>query len=126
MGQYKNGKWEPTFGDVQAGVSDYAPGERSPQEALSIKDKKIAELERQNEILGLSADRRGEAIIELEQELSDKAPHYMDCIDRERKLTEQNQRLREALLEAKSQINHSQDSGYIIHHIEQALEGHDE
>ena len=45
MGQYKNGKWEPTFGDVQAGVSDYAPGERSPQEALSIKDKKIAELE---------------------------------------------------------------------------------
>ena len=59
-------------------------------------------------------------IAELEQELSDKAPHYMDCIDRERKLTEENQRLREALEHIAAA------DPFSIRIAKQALEGRDE
>ena len=48
MGQYKNGKWEPTFGDVQAGVSDWAPGEGHFH---ARPDCRIEELEAENKRL---------------------------------------------------------------------------
>ena len=44
MGQYKNGKWEPTFGDVNAGISDWAPGEGSFDTEAPLRDR-IEELE---------------------------------------------------------------------------------
>jgi flagellar biosynthesis/type III secretory pathway protein FliH len=47
MGEYRDGKWVPTFGDVQAGISDYAKGEKSPQSAIYDRDKRIVELKRQ-------------------------------------------------------------------------------
>lgn len=87
---------------------------------------------------GTCAECLAEQYQELEQELSDKAPHYMDCIDRERKLTEENQRLREALEEivdkegkvceqfelCKHESCRSSCSSWFI--AKQALEGRDE
>ena len=45
MGEYRDGKWVPTFGDVQFGVADHAPGELPRDHHGTISELR-AEIER--------------------------------------------------------------------------------
>ena len=59
-------------------------------------------------------------------ELEDNLANARTNVEIQRKaaddLEEERDRLRKALQEAKYQMNHSQDTDYIIHHIDKALE----
>ena len=117
MGEYRNGRWIPTFGDVQAGVSDWAPGEQTPQDAIHLKQreinvlhKRLAEVTAQRDewykmFSSQDAESRKayptldmrERIAELERELA-IAKSFHDVAVKERDYERvQNKRYREAL-----------------------------
>ena len=54
--------------------------------------------------------------------MTDPQQEYANALHRIAELEAERDKLRKALQEAKYQINHSQDTDYIIYHIDKALE----
>lgn len=81
MGEYRNGKWHSTFGDVQAGIADEAPGELPMPTYNAELLQRVAELSAElARYTGAEANEYGQSQQKIKR-LEAKCERYRDALE---------------------------------------------